>query len=419
MTGRRKVRYIVVALAICVLAGASAGPGAWAAPAEAAVVVDLERVPDAQLPGLDDLQEDVGRIVERFRAAGLRVVTDPTGRCLAVTRRTQISDDDLLAGDAANSVLAAGILERTTSAQLAARQKGYVRAEALSEVQLAAARRIGKRIDIVDDQGRVTTSGAHLVVGIWPNWVLHLSMQRDGDVICRQLLAGGAISPPTPAVVPPPLAGSVLWYAWPYSAARWGNERTNVEAGTYTLGDLLAKLSQAGKVRVTAHEDVRHRRVAVVADGVPVRTLLWAIEVGTGLQVRVEPASVATSIVVAERSSEHTYRGRRNALLPMPDLGYYSPSDSASGRRILEGLPGGRAGPSNHWIGWRLSEMPLLFRKQIEEEWIETCGRFYEKAPPLDPETTFVLWTKAVMVSVNYQLEDGRGGGIAFPFPAL
>jgi len=260
----------------------------------------------------------------------------------------------------------------------------------------------------------------HLKVGIGRAWVVHLSVPQNGRISCHKL--DFAVRPPTvPAVAKPPLCGSVLWWVWPHAEASWGDQRINVEAETYALDDLLVELSHASKLHITTQVPVSDRHLAIVAEDIPVRTLLWAIEVATGLQVRTAANSQPPTILLeSEGPVKRAYHVDTNVLLPMAGLGYYSPWGTAVGRELVSALPGGSAEPEKEWIGWRFTDLSLLYRNWIEEEWQRTYRIVHGKPPPpLESDDTLVLWTKAVLVSVALLREDGAGMGTEFIFPTL
>ena len=386
-----------------------------------AVVINADLALDVELPRIEELRADPGGVAQAFRDAGLRVTVDPTGRCLAVTPPSHITDEDLLTADLFRAAFLVGIFERTTSEQLAARKMGYLRIEALSEVQRAAALRLARRCSMVDEQGKVTEAGTHLSVEISRTWATHVVTHGSSQQpSCLKLFAEPR--PPTEAAIArPPLAGSVLWWAWPYAQADWGDEEITLEAGTYALDDLLARLSRDCRLDMIARPPASQRELAVVANHMSVRKLLWAIEVALGLPARIVPdADVPMILLTPDMTPGGSYHPDYNVLLPMPGLGYWSPADSPVGRKMLSSLEGGPAQEGRDWIGWLFSDLPLLYRNLIRDEWKRTYQARYGKSlHPLEPDHTFVFWTKSIRVSINLQLDDGSGGGSEFVLPAL
>jgi hypothetical protein len=375
------------------------------------VAVVINAVQEVELPDLERVAAEPDRIAREFRAAGLRVATDPSGRCLAVTPPPDITDGDLIAGVMPNAVLMTGIAERVTPEQCALRDHGYLREEALSESQRAAFRHVARRCQWIDTQGKVKEAGAHLSLGIWPTWTLQVATARNGQADC--IRRGTLPRPPSLAAIPhPPLAGSLLWWARVDDEAAFGREPISIPAGNYLLRDLTAKLAAAGGCTIAVHENVPDMLLAVAAADMPLRGLLWAVEAATGYPVRVqnaEPLSVIVALPAARRyplQEEDT-----NLLLPVANFGYLSAMNAENGRKMLATLDA----PSPEWIGWRFSELPAMYRNQINRAWQQRDPNL----PALDPEHTIVLWCKSLLISPGTQQDDGSGGGYEYTLPAL
>lgn len=132
-----------------------------------------------------------------------------------------VSDAEIVLGHVDDELLATGVAERTTPEQVASREKGYLKANALSAIQTAAVRQIAQRHGLLDAQGQVTEDGASLCVGIWHTWQAYVSIAGDGTVTWHKLDFG--LRPPTvEAVLYPPLASSLLRSSWPYPAPSAG-----------------------------------------------------------------------------------------------------------------------------------------------------------------------------------------------------
>ena len=406
-----------IILLASIAAGARDAGSAAPAAQGVAVVIAADLAPDARLPTIDALRKDAVAVGRAFEEKGLRVAFDPTGKCLAVTAAPHVSDKDLLTADVPDAVLVAGIAERVTREQLAARNKGYFPADALSKEQMAAARRFARRFGMLNEQGQPRQPGTHLGMEFGPEWRVHLSMLDNGKSTCHTLDLG--MRPPTDAAIErPPLAGSVLWWTWPHAQADWGSKRVSLAAGTYTMPTLLKRLSEVGELEVRADGQALDKRLAVVASDVPARTLIWAMCIAGGLQARVsgDPSGPKVALTT-DISREEGYRPQANILGPIPRLGYLSAADSPVCRDLLALLQDGR--PRQNWIGWRMSDLPLLYRNAIEEEWQRTRKMHQQAAPSLEPDRTLVLWTKGVLVSMVLRAEDGSGGGYQFALPAF
>jgi hypothetical protein len=153
-----------------------------------------------------------------------------------------VSDSEIALGDTTDAWLATGLAERTTSAQLAAREKGYLKAQDLSGMQMTAARRIARRHGLLDDKGQPTESGTSLCVGLWQQWEAYVSAVQEGSVVWSQLDA--APRPPTvEAVASPPLPASVLRSSWPHPAPS-----TGIEEALQSLDAMPGHTSEANGV---------------------------------------------------------------------------------------------------------------------------------------------------------------------------
>jgi len=383
-----------------------------AEPVGVAVVINTELAPAVKLPSLDRVNAEPDRVAQEFRAAGLRVATDPSGRCLAVAPPPAITDNDLTAGKLPNEVLVTGIAERVTPKQYAARDHGYLREDALSAPQRAALRHLARRSQWIDDQGKVKEAGAHLSLGIWPTWTLQVATVRNGQVDCIRV--GTLPRPPTSTAIPhPPLDGSLLWWAWPAGEA-WGGERIGIAAGTYPLRKLTAELAAAGHCAITVDGNVPDTPLTVAAKDVPLRTLLWAVEAATGFQVRMQtldPLSIIVALPARRKFPLHGEDIDTNLLLPVAGVGYLSAATTDNGRKMLATLDA----PSAEWIGWHFADLPAMYRNQITRAWQQGDPN----RPALDPDHTIVLWCKSLLISPGTQQEDGSGGGYEYSLPAL
>lgn len=132
-----------------------------------------------------------------------------------------VSDSDIALGDTTDALLATGLVERITPTQFAAREKGYLSAEYLSGVQLTAARRIGQRHGLLDEQGLPTEANTHLCIGLRRKWEVHVSAVEGEST--RWFKLDVILRPPTPeAVLVPPLPSTALRSSWPYPAPSAG-----------------------------------------------------------------------------------------------------------------------------------------------------------------------------------------------------
>ena len=182
----------------------------------------------------------------------------------------------------------------------------------------------------------------------------------------------------------------------------------SVKAGTYALSELLAKMSKAGKANISAQPGSADTRLAVVAANTPIRILLWSIEVATGLEVRVVEGSRPPTIVVSSDTSRKP-DAQINLLVPIKGLGYFPPLDSPTARELLQWHSAETPESGKYSMGWRLSDLPLLYRSYIDDKAQQRTHKFLPH--PLEPEDTFVLWIRVVYISFGLNFEDGSGGG--------
>ncbi|UCC67979.1 MAG: hypothetical protein JSV79_12845 [Armatimonadota bacterium] len=137
---------------------------------------------------------------------------DMTGASLEATL---VSDAEIVFGHLSDELLATALVERTTSEQVASRQKGYLPVGAFSAIQTAAVRQIARHHGLLDEEGQPTESGTSLHIGIWQTWEGYVSTLDDGNVTWFRL-----DMPPRPptveAIARPPLADSVLRSSWPH-----------------------------------------------------------------------------------------------------------------------------------------------------------------------------------------------------------
>lgn len=402
----RRPFWMLTAIFLLALTGWSAEP------VGVAVVIAGQ---DLNLPDLEQVAAEPERVAQELRAAGLRVVTDPSGRCLAVSPAPAITDDDLAAGKVGEEVLVAGIAERMTERQFAARKNGYLPESLLSAPQKAALRSIARQQQWIDDQGRIREAGAHLSLGIWPTWMLQVATVRDGQVTSVRLPS--VLRSPTPAAIPrPPLAGSLLWWAWSGGNATWGSERVSLPAGEYPLRQLMAKLADAGQGVIAVDGDVPDVSLTVAAKDMPLQTLLWAVGAATGCQVRMQTVNPLSVIVALPAERKFPLHAEDNdLLLPVAGIGYLSASTSESGRNLLATLDA----PSPEWLGWRLTDLPAMYRNRIASMWEQENTQRTVPLPAPDPQHTVVLWYKSLLISPGTQRDDGSGGGTELTLPAL
>jgi len=406
---------LAIAFAVIGVIGISCVGGARAASDGIAVVVNVDRIPDARLPSLADVRAHSRTVVRSLRSSGYCVATDPSERIIAVTGPKDISDTADFTTDLPARTIAAAIVQGVTPRQFASRRKGYIALEDLSTNQRAAALRLAHRYGISDEHGVPKMPASRLVAGLWPSWRLHLCMQKDTGAVCRSL--DPAIRPPSEAAIKaPPLHGSPLWFALPHRSVALADQLVSVDPGTYDLFSPLAKLPKPEGSAIAAEAGSSTVRLAVAADKVPLYALLWAIEVASGLEVRLGDPSAPASPSPLELED---ITGPVYTLQPVPRVGYYwlpaDPLRSGASKSTLTAS----LNATSDWLGWPLSDLPLLYRNQIQDAWQRLHKAKGMESPPLPSEQTVVIWTRALLLSVEAQAEDGSGGGIEIVLPVL
>jgi len=418
---RRSSRYLLVACfalicaALLALIGRRPGASAPDAPPGAAIVIDPEALPEAQPPSLTELSADPGAVAAGWRSRGSIVATDPTGRCLAVGAPLPLDGEAFESAQLSPRALAACVLHHTTSEQLPQREQGYLPLNAASDTQREAFLRIARQGGWSDRDGRPTVPGASFAAGIWQSWELVVCTHGAEGVERERLVRSWR--PPTPeAIVAPPLAGSPLWWVWPYAEAAWGEERVSLPPDVYSLSDVLAEMRRTSGVAFAPPAGEGARLVMVAAEGIEVRKLLWAVEVALGCRSQTMPEEGGNVTEVAlQPDAEQPVDG--DGLRAVARGRYYSPRMSAVGPELLPKLQ--ELPPAAYWVGWRYADLPRLYQDLAADGWQQTVRLHHNTdAPALDLERTFVIWTKAILVAAAVRTGSGGMEG-EFMFPAL
>jgi hypothetical protein len=407
----------VMWVAYCVLRATipAAADGAQRMPTAGgvAVVIGGAAAATTALPELARLRAEPGAVASGYRSDGLHVETDPTGMVLAVKPPTRLTGADVASGVLGCGELATALVQQATAEQLALRSHGYLTADGLPEQQLSVLRQMsacryhgaGR-----NPRGAGPFSPADLQIGVW---VTELSVPRaDGR---PTYMWPPAIRPPTPETCPGPLlAGSVLWWESPHVFAEWGDTHVTVEPGVYGLGDLFriaCGRTDVDMIVSAAHEE---DQVAVVADKVPIRCLVWAAEVATGLPVKPVPGSVPVILQMGSADVGcYAEFGHPNRLFPpFPSIGYWVPAPGcylAEEDRAFVG-PEGDA----YWLGWRYSDLSLLYRNWVREQWVATGrqGAANDEAIDATLGESYVIWRRCVDVDVSGTRGNERAGGV-------
>jgi len=397
-----------------------------------AAVINMERVPNQDLVDLQLLRTDPLAFAQACRARGLFAVLDASERSVAVVGPAGVPGSTTGWKDLSSLGLASIIVQNIPLSHLTTGEPNYLPVDSLPEPARTAALALAQRDGLADQDGSPTRAGAQLCVRLWFAWQSRFigNLDRQTSIYDWSF----CYFPPTsPAVAQPPLTGSVFWWMWDHAEADWGDQPVSVEPGDYPLRYLLRKLAEATGRRIFPRYLGTDPHLRVVAERIPLRNLLWAIRLATGL--RVEATSDTDPVIVTvgqEASPGNPRRADAPGALPilgcypapctddpgpLPTVGYYTPVLSPTGRALLrEG--GATLGADRTWIGWRFRDMPLMYRSWISEGW-EERQRGAKQLFPLDADRTLVIWTKGIWVGVELRWDDSCDPGSSFIFPAL
>ncbi len=360
---------LIAALLAGVIATRSASAeDAASGPHGVAVVIRTDATDSISPPTVDELRAEPGAVAQNLADAGLMVRVSADETCISACAPTSLSDEDFADEDLSSLILTMQVLEGTLEEDI------------------------------------------RLSIGAWCSWKLHVvTTDGSGNRVCRMLPS--APGPPTePAIAAQPLKGSVLWWAWPYRDADWGQEHLSIEPGEYTVEELLARLSAASGMDIIPRAPAGEITLVVCAENARVADLLWAAEVATGYTADIVPNSEPATVALGPGGTRAQPRYRdQNLLVPIPVLGYYSAAQSPGARELLLDCKGGPVDKDKHWIGWRFSDLPLLYRNLVQEHWTRSCPESDDTASTqLTPDETSVLWVKCVHVLAVTMGRDDR-----------
>ncbi len=406
----------------------------------AAIVLNRELAPNADLPPITSVLQSSGQAARVARAAGLYVIEDPTGSCLVLmgTWRAPAGSAGLAA--LPDAVLASWFIDALPRAQIphpepelrapspdgsrAPYLSPHSGAEVIKSFSDPAAGELLKRYRLRDEpeaapdqavpstEARVLPSSMAYVV----------SSAADGVAAFPVILR---VRPPTRVVVEArPVQGSLLWWMWRYREASWGARRVTLKAGTYGLKDLGAKLSQSTGLEVRIDYRVPDTKIAVAAEGAPLAKILWALSIATGLVAVPLPAQDPDVVFLKQETRLDAQRrqeaggiegdeGNSVAILQLLSYGYTSPLQAPAWRDLLRqpdeyGTPDGERS-----MGWRMADLPVLYQNEIlsaaQRAIAAPTGKRLGVQMPLNPQRTVVFWIKGLTLSLG---EPGGRTGI-------
>ncbi|GAG39939.1 unnamed protein product, partial [marine sediment metagenome] len=216
----------------------------------------------------------------------------------------------------------------------------------------------------------------------------------------------------------------VLWWYWPYALAEdVAADEVTVEPVRASLDELvkLEPLSSFVDVSEEADRGVGEELLVCARNG-PVRDLLWALEVATGLQAKLgPPGEVPRWSFVGDRWPGDPERP--DMLVRLPSLGCRSPYHTPAGRARLGSPAAAPLIPRPPAPAYHLADLPAILRSRILRNF----------PPPgsldLAPETDYeelaaegrivVLWAQGVHLEPALQEPDGSGTCAEINLPAF
>lgn len=385
-----------------------------------AVVVNKTLAPTAELPTAEMLKAAPSEIARQLRKNGLQITANDTGSCIAITGQRVFAPEELKKGELADEVLAAALVGEVTKEQLARREKGYLRLENLSPLQRQIAEQMARRNGLLDKNGAPTEAGTQLMVGVYPQQVVYKVRRNKDKVSVDQFDI--FIHPPTEAAVEAPkIRGSLLWWIWPHADATWGEDAVSLSPSTYSLKDLAAKLGEVTSWKIELDKQAPNTQLAVTAREMSLRKFLWTVAVASGLQVRVFPgAKVVFLTPHSDQQSEgQDASGQLGSLLQLPGSGYATSLNNDALQEVLESNEDFNSAHEDKTLGWKFSELPLLYREMLAEKSMGEQTGLNDRANASVEQNTSVFWVQGIHVSVGLFTQDLSGGGEAFFFPAL
>lgn len=334
-----------------------------------AVVVNKTLSPTAELPTAEMLKAAPDEIARQLRKNGLQITASDTGRCLAVTDKRVFTPDEIKKGELSDDALAAILVGEVTKDQLARRNKGYLGLQVLSPLQRQIVEQMARRNGLIDKNGAPTEAGTQLMVGIYSQQAVYKVHRNKDKVSVDQFDI--FIHPPTEAAVEAPkIRGSLLWWIWPHADATWGEDAVSLSPSTYSLKDLAAKLGEVTSWKIELDKQAPNTQLAVTAREMSLRKFLWTVAVASGLQVRVFPgAKVVFLTPHSDQQSEgQDASGQLGSLLQLPGSGYATSLNNDALQEVLESNEDFNSAHEDKTLGWKFSELPLLYREMLAEK---------------------------------------------------
>ncbi|HAZ62489.1 MAG TPA: hypothetical protein DCZ72_02590 [Armatimonadetes bacterium] len=331
-------------------------------------------------------------VAKQLGSAGYRVYWSGDGRLCVVAAKT--SPSDLAPGDLHTAALLSRILESAKP---------------------------GQSLDLANLQGDTSTwvqralgrlGGADAVfAGAGAGWTRQISLAS----VTRLYLVDDRVSPPLmnqadwrqqffqypPAalsVQSGPRLGCALWYLWPHRTRGWDERPMTLRTGESTVDAILRQLVEASRwpLRVDPAMAGRGRRKVYVYGGqIPMRDVLWGLELLSGLRLGgdTQPGSWKLTKLPADDALNLRWWSS------LPGSGYVNPALTARGRTMRANSPGYHTLlPAA--VAWSLAELPPLYRERLVAPVLAQSGR-----DTSDPEKMTLIW----LWGVEFEWYASRG----------
>lgn len=260
---------------------------------------------------------------------------------------------------------------------------------------------------------------ADLFLGVWLSYFLVL--REDRSVAAR--IVGVTPQAPFFASPPEPLAldkrtqpGSLLWWLWPYTRVAWAEKSvTGLKSKTYALTQLLEAISSRTQLSYFIDERAAanyHARPIHLFVGSPdLGSLLWGIEVASGLQLRTVGEDPPVGLFTLQRRPSREMGPE--CWTSLPARGYRSPLRTAAGAALImrTGVVGNKPLPLQ--AVWALSDLPPIY------EWgLVTPALKKEGTPVLRKEAITLIWAGGLELRIEKR-RGAHGVGFHFDLPVL
>ncbi|HEY3398835.1 MAG TPA: hypothetical protein VGM19_14365 [Armatimonadota bacterium] len=211
-----------------------------------------------------------------------------------------------------------------------------------------------------------------------------------------------------------PLAGSPLWWLWPYGGSAGAERPLALPAGVPTVGGVLEAIRRDLGVSVHVDpqsQDALRTPLCVAGPPAPLGHVLWALQVLTGQVFHVVAAdpwvvSVLPPFAISPPGGARRPNSPVSELLEAYAPGYLSPLHTAAGRLLIEGSFVGDMGmPLN--VVWRTADLPNVYSLAFKPRTPDPGAA--------EPRERTLMWLGGLAVSLEKkQGHQGTGLGTVF-----